>query len=50
MTIGNMRDSWEGEDLTFLTHFNGVLWGIDCRFNVNAVDFGYKGTNTFKHY
>ena len=50
VAIGNLRDSWEDEYLTFFMFLRHVLWGLDCRFNANAVDFGHKGTNAFKHY
>ena len=50
VAIGYLRDSWEDEYLTLLMFLRHVLWGLDCRFNANAVDFGHKGTNAFKHY
>ena len=50
VAIGNLRDSWEDEYLTLFMFLRHVLWGLGCRFNANAVDFGHKGTNAFKHY
>ena len=50
VAIGYLRDSWEDEYLTLLMFLRHVLWGLDCRFYANAVDFGHKGTNAFKHY